>query len=240
MSTVTRRRFLASVGETGAVLLLAPRTSRVARAAPDRRPDSIVVRWNEALLDAVRASTLGPPMTARALAVLHTCIYDAWAAYDEHAVGTRLGNQLRRPARERTVANIREAVSYAAHRALVDLLPAGTAAIFDPLMSELGYDPGDRSLDPWTPVGIGNTAADAVLEFRHGDGANQLGDAPGGTPGVPYSDYTGYVPVNEPMDLRGRSIRRPFTTRTHGSHCVTSTPPGRLSRLRTSGRNGGT
>ena len=203
MSTATRRRFLASVGQTGAVLLLAPRTWGVTRAAPDRGSDSIVVRWNEALLDAVRASTLGPPMTARALAVLHTCTYDAWAAYDEHAVGTRLGNQLRRPARERTAANIRQAISYAAYRALVDLLPASTAAISDPLMSELGYDPGDRSLDRWTPGGIGNTAAAAVLEFRHGDGANQLGDAPGGTPGVPYSDYTGYVPVNDPMDLRG-------------------------------------
>jgi hypothetical protein len=49
MRAVTRRRFFASVGETGAVLLLAPRTSSVARAAPDRGSDSIVVRWNEAL-----------------------------------------------------------------------------------------------------------------------------------------------------------------------------------------------
>jgi hypothetical protein len=199
---VTRRRFLASVGQTGAVLLLAPRTSSVARAAADRGSDSIVVRWNEALLDAVAASTLGPPMTARALAVVHTCTYDAWAAYDEHAVGTRLGNQLRRPAPEHTVANIRQAISFAAYRALVDLLPAGTVSVFDPLMSELGYDPRDRSLDASTPVGIGNTAAAAVLEFRHEDGANQLGDAPGGTAGAPYSDYTGYVPVNDPMDLR--------------------------------------
>jgi Domain of unknown function (DUF6851)/VCPO second helical-bundle domain len=199
----TRRRFLASVGQTGAVLVLAPRTLSATRAARDRASDSVVVRWNEALLDAVRASTLGPPMTARALAVVHTCTYDAWAAYDEHAVGTRLGNQLRRPARERTVANIRQAISFAAYRALCDLLPAGTASIFNPLMSELGYDPRDRSLDASTPVGIGNIAAAAVLEFRHHDGANQLGDAPGGTPGVPYSDYTGYVPVNDPMDLRG-------------------------------------
>ena len=41
----------------------------------------------------------------------------------------------------------------------------------------------------------------AVLEFRHHDGANQLGDEPGGLPGVPYSDYTGFQPANESMDL---------------------------------------
>jgi hypothetical protein len=35
-----------------------------------------------------------------------------------------------------------------------------------------------------------------VLDFRHRDGANQLGDEPGGIPGVPYSDYTGYTPAN--------------------------------------------
>jgi hypothetical protein len=38
--------------------------------------------------------------------------------------------------------------------------------------------------------------------LRHHDGANQLGDEPGGIPGVAYSDYTGFVPVNAPMDIR--------------------------------------
>jgi hypothetical protein len=51
-------------------------------------------------------------------------MFDAWAAYDRWAVGTRLRGSLRRPARERTPANKREAVSYAAFRALVDLFPA--------------------------------------------------------------------------------------------------------------------
>ena len=36
-------------------------------------------------------------MVARALAILHTCIFDAWAAYDKKIVGTRLGGSLRRP-----------------------------------------------------------------------------------------------------------------------------------------------
>jgi hypothetical protein len=69
-------------------------------------------------------------------------------------------------------------------------------------MASLGLDPSDASQDPARPAGIGNLAAQAVVEFRHRDGANQLGDEHGGTPGVPYSDYTGFEPVNAPIDLR--------------------------------------
>jgi hypothetical protein len=41
-------------------------------------------------------------------------MYDAWSAYDDRAVGTQLGGALRRPARERTLANKEQAISYAA------------------------------------------------------------------------------------------------------------------------------
>jgi hypothetical protein len=50
--------------------------------------DSVAIQWNEAFLQGVRDSKLGPPMVARALAIGHTCIYDAWAAYD-HRSGPR-------------------------------------------------------------------------------------------------------------------------------------------------------
>src|SRR3981189_2483626 len=56
---------------------------------------SIVIQWNNAALQGVRDSKLGPPMVARALAIVHTCIYDAWAAYDNKALGTQLGGRLR-------------------------------------------------------------------------------------------------------------------------------------------------
>src|SRR5262245_19172118 len=59
---------------------------------------TIVVDWNQAALAEVRLSKLGPPMVARALAIAHTCMYDAWAAYDKNAVGTTdLSGQRRRP-----------------------------------------------------------------------------------------------------------------------------------------------
>jgi hypothetical protein len=164
---------------------------------------SAVVQWNAALLEGVRESKLGPPMVARALAIAHACIYDAWAAYDHTAVGTRLGGALRRPPSERTLANKTQALSFAAYRAAVDLFPADASSVFNPLMLSLGYDPSDLSTDTSTPAGIGNVAAHAVLDLRHRDGANQLGDEAGGIPGVPYTDYTGYRPANDPMDLRG-------------------------------------
>src|SRR5262249_46966761 len=100
----------------------------------------------------------------------------------------------RRPAGERTLANKQKAVSFAAYRALRDIFPQpGEKLKYDALMATLGYDPADTSTDTTTPAGIGNVSAAAVIAFRHADGSNQLGDVPG-SPGTPYSDYTGYVP----------------------------------------------
>lgn len=48
-------------------------------AAAPTAPSTIVVQWNSMLLQAVGLERFGPVMTARALAVLHTCIFDAWA-----------------------------------------------------------------------------------------------------------------------------------------------------------------
>ncbi len=202
---LSRRRLLQSAGAGGALLLLSDvaETASAARHALSRRPDeSVVVRWNNALLQGVRDSKLGPPMVARALAIVHTCIYDAWAAYDQKAVGTRLSGSLRRPPSERRLASMNQAISFAAYRAAVDLFPGSRSSAFDPLMQSLGYEPGDLSADSSTPTGIGNVAARAVLDFRHRDGANQLADEPGGMAGIAYSDYTGYTPANDPMDIR--------------------------------------
>ena len=186
----------------GAVAAATPLLSQVPLEVLADDGKSVVIKWNEAALQGVRDSKIGPPMVARALAIVHTCAFDAWAAYDGRAVGTRLGSALRRPSREHMLANINMAISFAAYRAAVDLFPGSKASVFDPLMSTLGYNPNDTTTDTTTPSGIGNVAAKAVLDFRHRDGANQLGDVPGGQPGIPYSDYTRYTSMNLPMDLR--------------------------------------
>ncbi|MGB8476681.1 MAG: vanadium-dependent haloperoxidase [Candidatus Acidiferrum sp.] len=151
-------------------------------------------------------------------------MFDAWAAYDEKAIGTQLRGALRRPPVERTLANKERAISYASYRALVDVLPADIESIYNPLMQQLGYNPDDNSTDIETPTGIGNVACAAVLEYRHHDKSNQLGDMGatleeagpfeaqskqgGGLKAkatAPYSDWTGYVPVNSPGIVPART-----------------------------------
>jgi hypothetical protein len=133
---------------------------------------------------------------ARALHVLHASMYDAWAAHDDLALGWRLGDLRRRPPADRTQEAKREAASFAAHRALVDLFPTEATAAAK-LMGELGYDPAAVGPEG-SPSAAGVQAARAVLAFRHGDGANQLGDLgpePRGLAGA-YGDWTGYQPAN--------------------------------------------
>jgi hypothetical protein len=58
--------------------------------------DNVALAWNAAALEAVRRTRIGPPVVARALHVLHASMYDAWAAHDDLAFGSRLGDELRR------------------------------------------------------------------------------------------------------------------------------------------------
>ena len=166
---------------------------------PAHGAGNVVIQWNSSALEAVRQSKMGPPMVARALAIAHTCMYDAWAAYDDEAIGTQLAATLRRPEAERNEANRSKAISYAAYLALSDLFPAQKSVLLDAQMISLGFDPADHSTNPATPSGIGNLACAAVLSIRHNDGSNQLGNLTAS--GVPYADYTGYVPVNPPSTV---------------------------------------
>ena len=184
-----------------ALLLVSLGAGAVAQTPPPNSFDNVVMQWDEAALQAIRDTHPGPPMAARALAITHTCIFDAWAAYSSQAIGTQFGTRLRRPASERSLANKNEAISYAAYRSLIDLYPTEKTSVFDPLMTALGYNPAIISTNTATPAGIGYVACAAVLNFRHRDGSNQLGDL---HPGA-YSDWTGYAPVNgattAPVDL---------------------------------------
>ena len=136
---------IGSMAGIGAVLFAASVTSCAGSLAS--RGVGIVGRWNSVAVQGIRDAKLGAPVVARALAIVHTCMYDAWAAYDERAIGTQLGGALRRPASERTLVNKEQAISYAAYRALVDVLSVDTNSVYIPLMKQLGYDPNDDSTD---------------------------------------------------------------------------------------------
>ena len=154
------------------------------------RSGNVVLLWNEVALQAIRDTRPAPTVAARALAVVHASIYEAWAAYDPRAVGTQLAGGLRQPPAERTLASKTTAISYAAYRTLVDLFPTRSGA-FDARMATLGYDPAEDAAGDH-PAGVGNRAAAAVLLRRAGDGANQAGG---------YADTTGYQPVNTPDEV---------------------------------------
>lgn len=170
---------------------------------------NLLLQWNHVLLDAIRAlgklpatspdrARGGPPQVARSIGIVYTCAYDAWAAYDNVAKTAHSATP-RRPVVQRTEPNRRRAVSQAIYRALLDQFPP---AIFEPatrgkleaamaaLLTAEGIAVGDTSVNANSPVGVGNLAANAVLSFRHADGANQAGL---------YADTGGYAAVNKPM-----------------------------------------
>jgi Domain of unknown function (DUF6851)/VCPO second helical-bundle domain len=179
----------------------------VATTASASAPENVVIQWDNATLQTIRYLHPGPTIDARALAVTHTCIFDAWSAYDGKAVATVLGDQLRQPPSERTEENKKKAISFAAYRCLADLFPSEVVS-YRVLMSDLGYDPNDNSSDPRAPSGVGNLAAASVLRLRHHDGSNQLGDLHHG----PYSDYTGYRPANDPDHVNNVDHWQPLRT----------------------------
>ena len=156
---------------------------------------TISVLWDRAIQQAVINTSVGPTVASRAYGMVHTAIFDAWAAYDPQAIATQLGDDLQRPEGEITEANKEEAMSFAAYRVLAELFP-DQVDIFNELMAQLGFDPNNTTTDTTTAAGIGNVSAEALLEFRREDGSNQLGDDPNGEIGVLYSDTTGYEPVN--------------------------------------------
>ena len=211
------RGFLRILLSIGVIL-----TITIVSSSNDRMQQHAAMRWDQVAIEGIKGARFAAPMAARAAATIHTCMYDAWAAYDEHAVGTQLRAALRRPASERTEANKERAISYAAYHALTDLFPADTESVFKPLMRQLGFDPTDNSTDIETPTGIGNVACAAVLEFRHHDKSNQLGDIPlieaaRMKPNAigPYSDWTGYTPINPPATV---PLRFPFTKPINPDH----------------------
>jgi len=185
-------------------VLFAAAPSRAAAPPPTRfagqaaHVKSAAYEWLDIALEATarehERNGPRPTVGSRMLGIIVTCMYDAWAAYDERAVGTRLGGSLRRPPAERTEANKRKAIGYATYRSLLYLFPEDEQWI-TARMRQYGFDPSDDTTDTRTPQGVGNVAAAAVIEYRRRDGSNHHGDEIG-SGGKPYSDYTFYKPVN--------------------------------------------
>ncbi len=140
---------------------------------PNPHPHSVVVDWAEAMLIAIPQNPPAPTVTTWRMWVVMSAIYDAWSMYHPTAMPTEMEFGLKRPAHEQTESNMREAVSHAAHRTLSIVYP-NQEALFDQVLSELGFAASDSS-DPTTPAGIGNIAAQNVIDARLADGSNASG-----------------------------------------------------------------
>jgi hypothetical protein len=160
-----------------------------------------------------------PTVGSRTLAIWATAMFDAWAAYDEKAVGSRFGGKLRRPKSEHTLENKKTAISYASYRSLLFGYPEAKDYLAAE-MKKLGYDPANLSIDPAKPEGVGNLAAQAIIDYRRNDGANQFGNETGGN-GKPYADYTYYVPVNSVDKIVDPDRWQPITFTLSGGRKVT-------------------
>lgn len=163
---------------------------------------SMAVECNQLLLNCIIATRTPPPMASRLIGITHTAMYDAWAFYDSQAVGTRLGAYRKQDPGNFSDDDIEIAVAYAAFRVLKTYfqpaLPADKATLIDDWMTSRLFDPTDDSIVPDSPSGLGNLAAQAVLDYRRGDGANTWQTL---ATGKPYADYTGFRPALGPDDV---------------------------------------
>ncbi len=164
------------------------------------RADSVARTWNEELLAAVRLSFPDPPVHARNLFHVSVALYDAWAAYDQTAVG-----YLHREDAEALDVDAarHEAISYAAYRVLTHRYsvvahpntPAANVlqaqANFDARFVGLGYDASNMTLAGDSPAAVGNRVAETIITWTAGDNSNEAGG---------YTDNT-YTAVNQPLIL---------------------------------------
>jgi uncharacterized protein DUF6851/vanadium-dependent haloperoxidase-like protein len=187
-----------------------------------RDDDNAALKWSEQTLKVIRMTKLPPTAVSRALAIIQTSVYDAWAAYDPVADPVYDAGWQRRPADERNLSNKGMAVSYAAYRSLLDLFPAQEQVITDLMVVGLKLDAGYVSTDvsDQSPAAVGNRAAQAVLDARRNDGSNQLGDLHIGA----YSDYTDYIPVNSPETVVDKWRWQPLRLTPNGPAQKFATP----------------
>ena len=69
-------------------------------AAQAAAADTIVVQWNDVTLANVRTTHPGPPIVARMLMIVDTCMYNAWTAFDPVAsptIGTAVTGIAKQP-----------------------------------------------------------------------------------------------------------------------------------------------
>jgi hypothetical protein len=159
-------------------------------ASPDGR--SVARQWNEATLAAIRRDLPAPTVHSRNLFHVSVAMWDAWAAFDDTAVG----HVVDEPHTAADVDAARdEAISYAAYRVLEHRYRGSIGASdslpeFAELMETRCLPTSFTRTEGDTPAALGNRIAAAVLADTRDDGANEAGG---------YTPPDGYEAVNLPL-----------------------------------------
>ncbi len=188
---------------------------------------NVILDWNTAMLNAVRADSTAPPMAARAMAMAHTAAFDAVNAIDgthEHYAFS---------AGSVASGTVREAAAAGAmHRVLTALFPTQQAMFDATLTSTLAGLSGGSGVT--AGLALGNASGDAMLTLRASDGS-------GATP-PPYTGGSGAgqwrpaPPANAPGALPHWKDVSPFAM-TSGSQFRGAAPPTLTSAAYTAAYN---
>jgi len=121
----------------------------------------LVLVWNQAVLDSIRAESTPPPLAARNLAIVHAAMYDAVNAVERThrayvvAISAPPG------------ASVQAAAAVAAHRSLIDLYPKRISELDALLDESLGQIPeGAAKTDGYN---LGRSVAEKILDWRSRD-----------------------------------------------------------------------
>ena len=123
----------------------------------------MVLQWNEQLLDAIRINKTPPPVASRAMAIVHTAIFDAVNS---------IGNEYKPYTTMAAVhpkASQEAAVAAAAERTLSALFPGLQGTFSAALTASLATVPDGIREDQG--VAAGRFVADAILAMRSADGS---------------------------------------------------------------------
>jgi len=187
------------------------------------------------------AATFPQPVQFRFIAMQSEGRYEAWCAYHPIASGKYLKKSIKRPSSEHTLYNKNVAIAYVTYRLVYDLLPSAKKDL-DVVMASLGLNPENKTLDMRSPIGVGNYVANTVIQERHRDGINQLGDEGGVQYNrMNYSDYTKFEPINTHFQIHDPDAWQPLIiTDKMGRPVVQSYYPPQYEYLKTIAINAST
>lgn len=132
-----------------------------------------VLDWNSLLLDAVRIEKTAPPIAARAMAIVHTAIFDA-----VNSISRECEPYLSR-VQVHPAASKEAAVAGAAHETLIALFPSQQAT-FDQALARSLADIPDGAAET-QGLNVGQRVAELLLQHRGNDGASNIVNYTAGT-----------------------------------------------------------